>query len=94
MIRHALRHVLSGIGVIVVLAVGVASLAAGTATAAIKSTIKQMFVILNDEELKTPGRAEWAWFTKPFSPTSRTLPGARSMPADRCEWWKPRVPRS
>lgn len=58
MIRHALRHALSGIGVIVVLAVGVAPMAAGTATAAIKSTIKQMFVILNDEELKTPGRAE------------------------------------
>lgn len=58
MLRHALRHVLSGIGVIVVLTMGVAPLAAGTATAAIKSTIKQMFVILNDEELKTPGRAE------------------------------------
>jgi phospholipid transport system substrate-binding protein len=41
-----------------VLAVGVAPMAAGTATAAIKTTIKQMFVILNDEELKTPGRAE------------------------------------
>lgn len=40
------------------LAVGVAPMAAGTATAAIKTTIKQMFVILNDEELKTPGRAE------------------------------------
>lgn len=58
MIRHALRHVLSGIGVILVLAVGVAPMAAGTATAAIKSTIKQMFVILNDEELRTPARAE------------------------------------
>jgi phospholipid transport system substrate-binding protein len=58
MIRYALRHVLSGIGVVLVLAVGVAPMAAGTATAAIKSTIKQMFVILNDEELKTPGRAE------------------------------------
>lgn len=58
MIRHALRHVLSGIGVVLVLAVGVAPMAAGTATAAIKTTIKQMFVILNDEELKTPGRAE------------------------------------
>jgi len=33
-------------------------MAAGTPTAAIKTTIKQMFVILNDEELKTPGRAE------------------------------------
>jgi phospholipid transport system substrate-binding protein len=41
-----------------VLAVGVAPMAAGTATAAIKTTIKQMFVILNDEELKAPGRAE------------------------------------
>lgn len=40
------------------LAVGVAPMAGGTATAAIKTTIKQMFVILNDEELKTPGRAE------------------------------------
>ncbi|MBI5315102.1 MAG: ABC transporter substrate-binding protein [Nitrospirae bacterium] len=58
MIRQALRHVLSGIGVVLVLAVGVAPMAAGTATAAIKTTIKQMFVILNDEELKTPGRAE------------------------------------
>ena len=58
MIRQALRHVLSGIGVALVLAVGVAPMAAGTATAAIKTTIKQMFVILNDEELKTPGRAE------------------------------------
>jgi phospholipid transport system substrate-binding protein len=44
--------------VVLVLAVGVAPMAAGTATAAIKTTIKQMFVILNDEELKTPGRAE------------------------------------
>jgi len=58
MIRQALRHVLSGIGVVLVLAVGVAPMAGGTATAAIKTTIKQMFVILNDEELKTPGRAE------------------------------------
>jgi len=41
-----------------VLAVGVAPMASGTATAAIKNTIKQMFVILNDEELKAPGRAE------------------------------------
>ena len=37
---------------------GLAPMAAGTATAAIKTTIKQMLVILNDEELKTPGRAE------------------------------------
>jgi phospholipid transport system substrate-binding protein len=44
--------------VVLVLAVGVAPMAGGTATAAIKTTIKQMFVILNDEELKTPGRAE------------------------------------
>lgn len=58
MIRHALRYVLSGIGVIIVLACGLASMAAGTATAAVKSTIKQMFVILNDEELKAPGKAE------------------------------------
>lgn len=58
MVRQALRHVLSGIGVVLVLTVGVAPMAAGTATAAIKTTIKQMFVILNDEELKTPGRAE------------------------------------
>jgi phospholipid transport system substrate-binding protein len=58
MVRQALRHVLSGIGVVLVLAVGVAPMAAGTATAAIKTTIKQMFVILNDEELKAPGRAE------------------------------------
>jgi phospholipid transport system substrate-binding protein len=58
MVRQALRHVLSGIGVVLVLAVGVAPMAAGTPTAAIKTTIKQMFVILNDEELKTPGRAE------------------------------------
>ena len=58
MIRHALRHVLSGIGMVLVLAVGVAPMAAGTPTAAINNTIKQMFVILNDEELKAPGRAE------------------------------------
>ena len=58
MIRHALRHVLSGIAVIIVLVVGVAPMAAGTATEAIKSTIKQMFGVLNDKELKTPGRAE------------------------------------
>ena len=58
MIRQALRHVLSGIGMVLVLAVGVAPMAAGTATAAIKNTIKQMFVILNDEELKAPGKAE------------------------------------
>ncbi len=58
MIRQALRHVLSGIGMVLVLAVGVAPMAAGTATAAIKNTIKQMFVILNDEDLKAPGKAE------------------------------------
>ena len=58
MIREALRHVLSGIGMVLVLAMGVAPMAAGTATAAIKNTIKQMFVILNDEELKAPGKAE------------------------------------
>ena len=58
MIREALRHVLSGIGMVLVLAVGVAPMAAGTATAAIKNTIKQMFVILNDEDLKAPGKAE------------------------------------
>jgi phospholipid transport system substrate-binding protein len=58
MIRQALRHALSGIGVITVLVWGLAPMAAGTATAAIKNTIKQMFVILNDEELKAPGRAE------------------------------------
>jgi phospholipid transport system substrate-binding protein len=58
MIRQSLRHVLSGIGMVLVLAVGVAPMAAGTATAAIKNTIKQMFVILNDEELKAPGKAE------------------------------------
>jgi len=43
---------------VLVLAMGVAPMAAGTATAAIKNTIKQMFVILNDEELKAPGKAE------------------------------------
>lgn len=43
---------------VLLLAVGVAPMAAGTATAAIKNTIKQMFVILNDEELKAPGKAE------------------------------------
>lgn len=58
MIRQALRHVLSGIGMALVLAVGVAPMAAGTPTAAIKNTIKQMFVILNDEELKAPDKAE------------------------------------
>ncbi|MGH7181232.1 MAG: ABC transporter substrate-binding protein [Nitrospiraceae bacterium] len=57
MIGHALRHVLTGIAVFIVLALGVAPVAAGTATEAIKSTIKQMFWILNDEELKAPGRA-------------------------------------
>jgi len=55
---HALRHVLTGIAVFIVLAWGVAPVAAGTATEAIKSTIKQMFWILNDEELKASGRAE------------------------------------
>ena len=58
MIRQALRHILSGIGMALVLAVGVAPMAAGTPTAAIKNTIKQMFVILNDEELKAPDKAE------------------------------------
>ena len=58
MIRHALRHVIAGMAVIIVLLGGVAPTAAGTATEAIKSTLKQMFSILNDEELKTPGRAE------------------------------------
>lgn len=58
MIRHALRYALSGIGVIIVLAWGLAPMAAETATAAIKSTIKQMLVILNDKELKAPDRAE------------------------------------
>jgi len=43
---------------VLVLAMGVAPMAAGTATAAIKNTIKQMFVILNDEDLKAPGKAE------------------------------------
>jgi len=57
MIGHALRHVLTGVAVFIVLAWGVAPVAAGTATEAIKSTIKQMFWILNDEELKAPGRA-------------------------------------
>lgn len=33
-------------------------MAAGTATESIKSTIKQMFGILNDEGLKAPGRTE------------------------------------
>ena len=54
MIRHALRHVISGIAVIIVLAGGVAPMAAETATEAIKSTIKQVFGILSDKELKTP----------------------------------------
>jgi len=58
MIGPALRHVLTGTAVFIVLAWGVAPVAAGTATEAIKSTIKQMFLILNDEELKAPGRAE------------------------------------
>lgn len=58
MIRPALRHALTGITAIIVLAGGVAPMAAGTATEAIKSTIKQMFGILNDEGLKAPGRAE------------------------------------
>jgi len=42
----------------IVLAGGMAPMAAGTATEAIKNTIKQLFGILNDEGLKTPGRAE------------------------------------
>ena len=54
MIRHALRHVMSGIAVLIVLAGGVAPMAAETATEAIKSTIKQVFGILSDKELKTP----------------------------------------
>lgn len=58
MIRHALRHIISGMAAIIVLAWGVAPLAADTATEAIKSTIKQVFVILSDEELKKPDRAE------------------------------------
>jgi len=58
MIRPALRHALTGIAAIIVLAGGVAPMAAGTAAEAIKSTIKQMFGILNDEGLKAPGRAE------------------------------------
>jgi phospholipid transport system substrate-binding protein len=58
MIRHTLRHVISGIAVFIVLVWGMAPMAAGTATDAIKTTLKQMFRILNDEELKMPGRAE------------------------------------
>ena len=58
MIRHALRHVIAGMAVIIVLLGGVAPTAAGTATEAIKSTLRQMFGILNDEALKTPGRVE------------------------------------
>jgi len=58
MIRPALRHALTGITAIIVLAGGVAPMAAGTATESIKSTIKQMFGILNDEGLKAPGRTE------------------------------------
>jgi phospholipid transport system substrate-binding protein len=42
----------------IVLAGGMAPMAAGTAIEAIKNTIKQLFGILNDEGLKTPGRAE------------------------------------
>ncbi|HKO29763.1 MAG TPA: ABC transporter substrate-binding protein [Nitrospiraceae bacterium] len=58
MIRHTLRHVISGIAAFIVLVGGMAPMAAGTATEAIKITLKQMFRILNDEELKMPGRAE------------------------------------
>lgn len=58
MISHALRYVISGIAVIIVLVGGVAPRAAETATEAIKSTIKQVFRILNDEALKTLGGAE------------------------------------
>jgi phospholipid transport system substrate-binding protein len=52
------RYVVAGMGGIIVLAGGVALMAAETATEAIKSTLKQVFVILNDEELQMPGRAE------------------------------------
>jgi phospholipid transport system substrate-binding protein len=58
MISHVLRYVISGIAVIIVLVGGVAPRAAETATEAIRSTIKQLFRILNDEELKTLGGAE------------------------------------
>lgn len=58
MIGHALRPILSGIAVIIVLAWGVTSMAAETATDAIKSTITQVFVILSDEELKRPEGAD------------------------------------
>ena len=58
MIGYALRHGISGIAVFIVLVWGVAPMAAGTATDAIKTTLKQMFGILNDEALKMPGRAE------------------------------------
>ena len=47
MIRHALRHVISGIAVLIVLAGGVAPMAAETATEAIKSTLKQVFGLDN-----------------------------------------------
>jgi phospholipid transport system substrate-binding protein len=52
------RYVVAGMAGIIVLAGGVALMAAETATEAIKSTLKQVFVILNDEELQMPGRAE------------------------------------
>jgi len=58
MTRQTQRYVIGGIAGIIVLAGGVALIAAETATEAIKSTLKQVFVILNDEELQIPGRAE------------------------------------
>jgi phospholipid transport system substrate-binding protein len=58
MTRQTQRYVVAGMAGIIVLAGGVALMAAETATEAIKSTLKQVFVILNDEELQMPGRAE------------------------------------
>jgi phospholipid transport system substrate-binding protein len=58
MTKQAQRYVIAGMAGVIVLAVGVALMAAETATEAIKTTLKQVFVILNDEGLQMPDRAE------------------------------------
>jgi len=56
--RQTLRAVMSGMAVCIVLVWGAPSMAGETATEAMKSTITEVFRILDDGELKKPERAE------------------------------------
>ena len=58
MITHALPHVMCGISMIIVLVGGEATRAEETPTESIKSTIKQVYGILTNEDLRTLSRAK------------------------------------